>query len=246
MNIDQITEQLRKMRLTTMAQSLKQRLEHEDNKELTHLEFIALLVEDEFYARKDRRMRRMIRKANFKPELPCIEDLTYDSTRGFTKKDIMPFTTPKWIQDALNLVIIGATGTGKTFLAEAIAYQSCRLEYPALKIRYPLLFEEIHNAKGTGMYLKFLKKISTIKVLIIDDFLMNSTSEEDAGFLLDVIDEKQQTGSIIITSQYPINKWHQKIPDPTISDAICDRIINRSYKFNLKGESMRKKKSNPT
>lgn len=241
MHIEQTIEKLRSMRLTAMANSLSTRLKNGDYTDLSHEEFITLLVEDEFYARKTRRMNRMISRANFKPELPCIDDIIYKSTRGFGKKDIMPFTTQKWIHDAINIIIDGPTGCGKTYLAEAIAYQSCRMDIPALKVRYPLLIEEIHSAKGTGTYLKYLKKMSQIKVLIIDDFLMQNITTEEAGFLMDIIDEKQQTGSIIITTQYPIAKWHKRIPDPTISDAICDRLINRAYKFNLEGDTMRKK-----
>ncbi len=241
MHIEQTIEKLRSMRLTTMANSLNEKLQNGDYSELSHEELITILVDDEFQARKTRRMNRMISRANFKPELPCIDDLIYNSKRGFAKKDIIPFTSSKWIHDAINVIIDGPTGCGKTYLAEAIAYQSCRMNIPALKIRYPILIEEIHEAKGTGIYLKFLKKMAQIKVLIIDDFLMSNITTEEAGYLMDIIDEKQQTGSIIITTQYPIAKWHQKIPDPTISDAICDRLINRSYKFNLDGDTMRKK-----
>ena len=246
MHIDQVISQLYQMKLTTMAHSLKERFNNQDHKDLSHEEFIALLVEDEYYARKSRRMKRMISRANFKPELPCIEELIYDSSRGFLKKDIMVFTTPEWINKSLNIIITGPTGCGKTYLAEAIAHQACRMESPAVKIRYPILFEEINAARGTGTYLRYLKKMAKTKVLLIDDFLMQTISQESAGNLMDIVDEKQQTGSIIITTQYPVAKWHQKLPDPTIADAICDRIVHTAYKFNLKGESMRKKNKNLT
>ncbi len=241
MHIEQVISQLNHMRLTTMARSLKERLSTGSYKELSCEEFFALVIEDEYYARKERRMKLMVGRAHFKPELPCIEDLIYDSARGFGKKDITPFTSQEWIRNSLNVIITGPTGSGKTYLAEAIAHQACRMEFDALKIRCPILIEEIHAAKGTGTYLKLLKKLSKIKVLLIDDFLMQSISVEESSFLMDIIDEKQQTGSIIITTQYPVLQWHKKLPDPTVADAICDRLIHKSYTFELGGDSMRKK-----
>lgn len=241
MHIEQVISQLNHMRLTTMARSLKERLSTGGYKELSCEEFFALIVEDEYYARKERRMKLMVGRAHFKPELPCIEDLIYDSARGFGKQNVTPFASQEWIRNSLNVIITGPTGSGKTYLAEAIAHQACRMEFDALKIRCPILIEEIHAAKGTGTYLKLLKKLSKIKVLLIDDFLMQSISVEESSFLMDIIDEKQQTGSIIITTQYPVLQWHKKLPDPTVADAICDRLIHKSYTFELGGDSMRKK-----
>jgi len=241
MHIEQVVSQLQQMKLTTMAKSLKERLSTPVNKELSHQEFFALIVEDEFYARKERRMKQMVGRAHFKPELASFEDLVYDSTRGFTKQDIVPFTSQEWIRSSLNVIITGPTGSGKTYLAEAIAHQACKMDFEALKIRCPILIEEIHAAKGTGTYLKLLKRFAKIKVLLIDDFLMQSISVEESAFLMDIIDEKQQTGSIIITTQYPVLQWHKKLPDPTVADAICDRLIHKAYKFDLGGDSMRNK-----
>ena len=114
--------------------------------------------------------------------------------------------------------------------------QACRMGFSSRYIRYTMLFEEINAAKATGLYLKFLKKISTTNVLIIDDFIMQQASVQDLSSLMDIIEEKQQTGSIIITTQYPIAKWHHRMPDQTIADAICDRLVASAYKFNLKGD----------
>ena len=114
--------------------------------------------------------------------------------------------------------------------------------FPACTIRYTMLFEEINAARGTGQYLKYLKKMSSIKVLILDDFVMQEVSIHDLSALMDIIEEKQQTGSIIVTTQYPIAKWHHRMKDPTMADAICDRLVSNAYKFNMKGgESMRGK-----
>lgn len=243
MHIENVIEQLKSMRLSTMAESLQTRLAGGNNRDLAPEEFFALLVEDEYNARKNRKLSRMIGHANFKPEQASIENIIYNQARGFMKKDIMPLTTATWINNTQNLIVTGPTGCGKTYLAEAVGLQACIMGFPVIKIRYPLLFEEIHASKGTGMYLKYLKKLARTKVLILDDFLMQPIETNDCGPLLDVIEEKEQTGSIIVTTQFPIDKWHLKLPDPTIADAICDRLTHGAIKLNMKGDSMRKEKS---
>lgn len=248
MNINTVCQQLHEMHFSRMAVQLQDRLSNGDHKDLSHEEFIALLVEDEYLCRKQRRLNRIVSKAGFKPEMPAIEDIIYSEARGFSKKDIVQFTTPKWITEARNIVFTGPTGCGKSFVSQAIALQACRMGFTTRYMRYSLLFEEVNAARGTGQYLKFLKTMSTTKVLILDDFLMQEVSVQDLSPLMDIIEEKQQTGSIIISTQYPIAKWHHRMPDPTMADAICDRLVGTSYKFNLKGDqSMRGKnqKSQP-
>jgi DNA replication protein DnaC len=242
MHIENVLEQLKSMRLSVMAESLQSRLAGGNNRDLAPEEFFALLVEDEYNARKNRRLSRMIGHANFKPEQATIENVVYNQARGFMKKDIMPLTTATWINNAQNVIITGSTGCGKTYLAEAVGLQICIMGFSVIKIRYPILFEEIHAAKGTGMYLRYLKKLAKNKVIILDDFLMTPIEINDCGPLLDVIEEKEQAGSIIITTQFPVDKWHLKLPDPTVADAICDRLTHGSIKLNLKGDSMRKDK----
>ena len=249
MHTENVIEQLKSMRLSAMAESLQGRLSGGNIRDLAPEEFFALLVEDEYNARKNRKLSRVISHANFKPERASIEDIIYNQSRGFMKKDIMPLTTATWINNAQNLIITGPTGSGKTYLAEAVGLQACIMGFSVIKIRYPLLFEEIHAAKGTGTYLRYLKKLAKTKVIILDDFLMQPIETNECGPLLDVIEEKEQTGSLIITTQFSIDKWHLKLPDPTVADAICDRLTHGAIKFNLDGvdgDSMRKNKIKST
>lgn len=220
MNIESTCEQLREMRMPRLAVQLRDRLANGDHQDLSHEEFIALLIEDEYLSRRQKRLERMIGKANFKPERPAMEDIIYSGTRGLSKNELAPFFTSRWITDAQNIILTGPTGCGKSFIAQAIALQACRMGFASRYIRYPLLFEEINAARGTGQYLKFLKSISKTQVLILDDFLMQEVTVPDLSPLMDVIEEKQQTGSIIVTTQYPIPKWHHRMPDPTMAFVI--------------------------
>ena len=243
MNIETTCQQLREMRMPRLAAQLSDRLANGDHQELSHEQFIALLVEDEYLSRRQKRLERMVGKAGFKPERPAMEDVIYGATRGITKQDLAPFLTSRWITDAHNIIFTGPTGCGKSFIAQAIAHQACRMGFTSRYLRYPLLFEEIHAARGTGQYLRFLKLLSKTRVLVLDDFLMQEVTVTDLSPLMDIIEEKQQTGSLIITTQYPIPKWHHRMPDPTMADAICDRLVSTAYKFNMKGgQSMRANK----
>ena len=245
MHLEQTLTQLRAMRLTIMANALDQQLKNTTSTSLSHEEFVGVLVQEEYSARQNRRLSRMIGNANFKPEQACLENIQYTPTRGFQKKDIQAFTTPTWIHNAQNVIITGPTGTGKTYLAEAIGLHACHMGYPARKIRYKRLFDEIQAARATGMYLTYLEKLSNVKVLIIDDFVMESITETEQTDLMEIIEDRSQKTPVIITTQYPADKWHTRLPDPTIADAICDRLVHAAVKLNLKGDSMRIKKEKP-
>ena len=241
MHIETTLTQLREMHLSVMADSLPRRLELGDQHGLTGEEFFSLMVDDEYCARQQRKLTRLIAAANFKPEGACLVNVRYAPTRGFEKRDLMSFTTTAWIQGAHNLVLTGPTGTGKTYLAEAIGLQACTLGYSVKKLRYKTLFEELNAARGTGQFLKSLKRLQLTRVIILDDFLMTPATSDDFANLLEIIEDRSQVGPLIITTQYPVTEWHKRMPDPTIADAICDRLIHTSTLINIKGDSQRKK-----
>lgn len=240
MLLEQTLSKMRKLRLTTMADSLEQRLQRKDHHDLSTEEFVGLLVDDEYTARQNRKLNRMINRANFKPEQACLENIKYHPSRGFEKKDIMQFTTPTWINNNQNLILVGATGTGKTYLAEAIGLHACKMGHPANKIRYKKLFEEIKTSRGTGLYLDYIQKLEKFKILLLDDFLMSPVEPQELNDLLDIVEDRTMRAPIIITTQFPIKKWHAILQEPTIADAICDRLIHGAITLNLKGPSMRK------
>lgn len=243
MHLETVLSQLRSMKLSVMAEALQRRLSLGEQNSLAPDDFFALLVEEECTARQQRRIQRMLVAADFKPEQACLENVLVSPTRGLDKLTLARFTTDAWVTQATNVIITGATGVGKTYLAEAIGSQACRCGHAVRKLRYKLLFEELNAARGTGCLMKYLRKLQQTPVLILDDFLMAAVPLDDLSNLLEVMEERHQVGSLILTTQYPIAEWHRLIPDPTLADAICDRLAHTSVIIRLQGESMRKRAS---
>lgn len=242
MHIEQTLRQLRSMRLSHMATSLEERLSSPEYNDMSHGDFISLLVEDEYRSRQNRTLARAVGRAGFKPGGACVENLRYNPSRGLQKQDIHPFLERAWVEQSHNLIITGATGTGKTYLAEAIGLKACINGLNVRKVRYRRLFEEIESARGTGTWSKYLMKILKLDVLILDDFGMGDIDNRQTADLMDILEDRDQSGSIVITSQYPTDQWHNLFPDATMSDAICDRLIHTSHKIDLKGDTLRRRK----
>jgi DNA replication protein DnaC len=240
MHKEQVLKQMREMRLSVMAESFSESIRSGDSEELSQEEFVAMLIEDEYNARKNRKLSRMISRANFRPEKPSLENLRYSSARGLNKKDIKRYSNSNWIEDGHTLLLSGATGTGKTYLAEAIGLRACILGYPVLKIRHRKLLDDITQARGTGTYPKFLSMLEKIRVLIVDDFLITAMDKRECAHFLEILEEREQRGALIITSQYPTDQWHERLSDPTMADAICDRLFHGAHILNLGGPSQRR------
>jgi len=241
MSTEQTILKLNAMKLFGMSNSYVERRIKPDHKDLSFDEFFGLVVEDEYTYRKNKKLTWFLRNARFKISSACLEDIDYKQQRGLSKTHVVNLQNTSWLEKHQNILITGATGTGKTYLACAFGTWACRNGFTALYYRWPRLFGDMLSSKGEGNYLRYLKKLSKTHLLVIDDFGLNPLSADDRKDLLEIIEDRYMTGSTIIASQLPIKEWHEFIGEPTIADAVMDRILHLSYKFELKGGSMRKK-----
>ena len=238
-------EKLYTMKLNGMAEAFIEQLQHPDITELAFEDRFALLVDRQWTWKEDRRMKRLLSNAKLKIN-GCVEDVDYRTPRGLDKSLILKLAGCDWIRNAHNVIIIGPTGVGKTYLACALGNRACRMGYPVLYIRIQKLFQDLAIAKGDGTYPTIMKKILKAKVLILDDLALAPMSAQERRDLLEVIEDRHGLASTIVTAQMPIENWHENIRDPTIADAILDRLVHNAYKINLEGESMRKLRSHLT
>jgi DNA replication protein DnaC len=239
---EQTFEKLYAMKLNGMADAFKEQMMQPDMNELSFEERFAFLVDQHWTWKEDRRMKTLLRNAKLK-ENACIEDVDYKTPRGINKSLILSLSTCDWIKNAQNIIITGPTGVGKTYLACALVNRVCRMGYSSLYKRSPRLFQEISIARADGSYPKLMNKLAKAKVLIVDDFCIAPMKDTERRDLLEVIEDRHGLCSTIISTQIPMKNWFETIGDPTLADAILDRLIHNAHKINLKGESMRKIRS---
>ena len=198
-----------------------------------------LLVDMECARRSDPRTKYRIKLANF-PMRASIEDLDFSTERGLDRRLIHELSQCNWIDKALNMIICGATGTGKSFLACAFGTAACRLGYSVRYLHTARFLFTLEHARQDGSYLNFLRAISKSDVLILDDWMRDSIQPSSAQDLLEVFDDRFGKSATIIVSQVPISDWHSRFPDPTLADAILDRTVHNAYRLSLLGDSQRK------
>jgi DNA replication protein DnaC len=242
---EQTIEKLYAMKLNGMAEAFKDQLQQPDLSDLSFEERFALLVDQHWTWKEDRRMRRLLSQAKLKINA-CIEDIDFRAPRGLKKSTILQLATCDWVRQAHNVIITGPTGAGKTYLACALANRACRMGFSAFYIRIPKLFQDLAMAKADGSYPKIMKKLTKSKVLVLDDLGLAPMNAQERRDLLEVVEDRHGLASTIVAAQLPIENWHENIRDPTIADAVLDRLVHNAYKTNLKGESMRKLRSNLT
>ena len=238
-------DQLKTMKLTGMAQAFEEQLQHTDHDALSFEERLAFLVEREHTLRTNRQLTNRLRRAQLKLAA-TLEDLDHRARRGLDKSLVNELARSRFIKDALNVLITGPTGVGKTYLACAIAHSACRNGCSARYFRVPRLLTDITIARGDGTYPKVLAQLAKTDLLILDDWGLATLNAEQRRDLLDILDDRHGLRSTIVTSQLPLKQWHELIGDPTLADAILDRLVHNAYTINLKGESMRKKRANLT
>jgi len=233
---------MQNLKLLGMAQLFKELAGKPEHSDLTHDEFVGLLVDAEATSRENRKMERLLREAKLKQQA-CLEDIDYRQPRGLHKQTLLELSTYQWLQNRQNVLISGPTGAGKTFIACAIGNCVCRAGYSVFYTRAPRLFNTLFQARADGSYLKYLSKLARFNLLIIDDLGLSPMNESERKDFLEIVEDRNLTASLIVSSQVPVKDWYQLIGDPTIADAICDRLLHNAYKIELKGESMRKNDS---
>jgi len=235
-------EKLNSMKLTAMAKAFADQMQCPDITQLTFEERFGLIVDHQVTDLENRRMQSRLRKAKLR--LPAsLEDLDFKQGRGLDRSTVMSLALNQWVMSHHNILVTGPTGAGKSYLACALAQKACRDGYATLYQRVPRLLQEIAVSRLDGRYAKLIAPITRCEVLILDDLLISPLTREEQRELLKIVEERYDRKATIVTSQLPVKAWHDAMQDPTLADAILDRLVHNSYKLELKGESMRRKRS---
>ena len=232
-------EKLHELRFFGMAKALQEQAEMPQCNALSFEDRFALLVDREATERENGRLQGRLKMAKLRLTA-TIEDIDYRHPRGLDKALVLSLASCQWIRAHHNCIVIGPTGVGKSYLACALAHKACREGYKTRYIRAPRLFEEFAVAKADGRYRKLLAAYARIELLVIDDWGLATLTEEQRRDLLEIMDDRHDLRSTLIASQIPVEKWHSVIGDPTLGDAILDRLVHNAHKIVLKGDSLRK------
>lgn len=233
-------ETLAQLRLDGMLKALQEQLDMPQIQTLSFEERLGLLVDRELTAREERRLQTRLRQAKLKHSA-CLEDLDYTTPRGPDRALVTQLATGQWLREGLNCLILGPTGIGKTWLACALAQQACRQGFTTRYLRAPRLFEELRLAHADGGFPKLMRSFAKTDLLLLDDWGLMGLDAEARRDLLELLDDRHGRRATLITSQLPVEHWHDLIGDPTLADAILDRLIHNAYRITLKGESLRKR-----
>lgn len=238
--------QLRTLKLDGLAAGLEEQIAQAGMTALSFEERLALLVDRETHHRNDRKLIRLLKQARLKYGQATIEDIDTRPSRGVDRRAVMSLALGDWVESGHSVLITGATGSGKSWLACALAQYACRRGKSALYQRVPRLQEELRIRHGSGVFGKWLLQLAKIDVLLLDDWGMGAINSATRSDLLEIINDRAASKATIITSQLPIEHWHAWIGDATIADAILDRIMQRNHRFTLTGDSLRPEKQKPT
>jgi DNA replication protein DnaC len=233
-------EKLQALKLTAMATAWTAQQQDAAMTGLAFDERFGLLVDAEWLARENKRLARALAEAKLKLPHACIEAIDYPARRELDRAVIRQLATCRWVHEHQNVILVGATGVGKSFIACAFAHQVCRQGYRAFYRRASRLFHDLALARADGSYVRLLAKLARFDVLVIDDWALTPVQEPERRDLLELLEDRYGTRSTIMTSQLPPAQWHDYLADPTLADAICDRILHNAHRLVLKGPSRRK------
>ena len=233
-------DQLRSLRLDGMVRAIEEQAVSMAAAELPFDDRLALLVQREIAWRDDKRVARLLKAAKLKVSSACVEDINWRASRSLDRGLIAALAAGDWLRNARNVLISGATGSGKTWLACALAHQAARTGFSVLYVRAARLFDELQVAHGDGSFARRLTQLAKLDLLVIDDFAISPMGPAERNDLLELLDDRIGSRSTLITSQLPVKAWHTYLNDPTLADAILDRIVHSSHKIELKtSKSMR-------
>ena len=233
-------DKLHELRLFGMAKALEEQDASPKYERLDFLDRLALLVDRESAERDTNRLRLRLKQAKLRLTA-TVEDVDFRHPRGLDKSLVLALAGCRWIREHHNVIITGPTGVGKSYLACALAHKACREGFRALYLRAPRLFDDLALAKADGRYRRVLAAYARLDLLVIDDWGLASLTEEQRRDVLEILEDRHDLRSTLIASQLPIEKWHKVIGDPTLGDAILDRLVHNAHKLTLKGDSLRKK-----
>jgi DNA replication protein DnaC len=233
-------EKLLAMRLHGMAEALKAQEQDSASRELSFLDRLALLVDQQWSWRENQALARRMKSAKLRGNA-CVEDIDYRAARGLEKSVVRGLTKESaWVSNHENIFVLGPTGVGKSFIACALAQKACRDGHSAYYTRAAALFRDLAMARADGSFRNLLARLSRIDVLVVDDWAMAPLSEPERRDFWEICEDRYQVRSLILTSQLPVTRWHEQIGDPTVADGILDRIVHNAHRIELRGDSMRK------
>jgi DNA replication protein DnaC len=243
MTLQALYDQLLELRMSTFRDALREQLANPKYSDLTFEDRLSLLVDAECIQRRENRIKRNIRTANF-PMQAAIEDLDFSPARGLDRRLILELGQANWIASRHNILVLGPTGSGKTYLASAFGVAAARNGYTVRYHRISRLLHTLTIARQDGSLTNLLRSLAKTNLLILDDWMRDAISIQNAQDILEVLDDRFGHTATLISSQVPVTDWHLRIPDPTLADAILDRIVHSAQRIQLEGESQRKLRAN--